>query len=136
MVDGPSRGEPERKFRSASFFWRLEENRNNPLIATPKFKPSTKPIATHHIQSTQGLLAALAARTRRRSARANSLLQPSIRRRVLQVNALASLQDGRLPPCAAGNRVGSDDTAVAQGRSFNGLDLASTSRRFGVACSR
>ena len=71
MVDGPSRAEPERKLRSASFFRRLDDNRNNPLIATPTFRPSTKPIASHHIQFTEGLLAALAARIRCRFVRVN-----------------------------------------------------------------
>ncbi len=56
MVDGPSRGAPNRNFRSDSFFRRLEENRSSPLSATPQLSPSTKPIDTHHIQSTQGPL--------------------------------------------------------------------------------
>ena len=58
-------GEPARKFRSDWFLWRLAENRNTPLSATPKFRPSTKPSASHHIQSTLDLLAALARRIRR-----------------------------------------------------------------------
>jgi len=124
MVDGPSRAEPERKLRSASFFRRLDDNRNNPLIATPTFRPSTKPIASHHIQFTEGLLAALAARIRCRFVRVNeyyyySTADASLYKMRITTKPLWRLNKTGVYGHSPGRSRRARRHAVAKGRSVN-----------------